>query len=69
MEPKVTLDVEFCRRHFSALAGDWVFMENAGGTFVPEQVIERTIHFMAACQVQPGADYPASALGTERIAA
>ena len=65
--PETTLDVAFCRRFFPALAGDWVFMENAGGTFVPEQVIERAIHFMATCQVQPGAAYPASAGATERI--
>ena len=65
--PETTLDVAFCRRFFPALAGDWVFMENAGGTFVPEQVIERTIHFMATCQVQPGAAYPASAGASERI--
>ena len=64
---ETTLDVAFCRRFFPALAGDWVFMENAGGTFVPEQVIERAIHFMATCQVQPDAAYPASAGATERI--
>ncbi len=69
MAPKTTLDVEFCRRYFPAINGDWVFMENAGGTFVPQQVIERAGRFMATCQVQPDAGYPASASATEHIAA
>ena len=68
MTSEATLDVEFCRRHFPALNGEWVFMENAGGTLVPQQVIDRTAHFMANCQVQPGEGYEASTLGAERIA-
>ena len=68
MTSEATLDVEFCRRHFPALNGEWVFMENAGGTLVPQQVIDRTAHFMANCQVQPGKGYEASTLAAERIA-
>jgi len=67
MTSEATLDVEFCRQHFPALGGDWVYMENAGGTLVPRQVIDRTAHFMANCQVQPGEGYEASILATERI--
>ncbi len=67
MAPKAALDVAFCRRHFPAIDGDWVFMENAGGTFVPKQVIERTQHYITNCQVQPGAAYPASASAAEHI--
>lgn len=54
------LDVDFCRSHFPELAGDWVFMENAGGTLVPRQVIDRLNHYASHCQVQPGEGYPAS---------
>ena len=68
MTSEATLDVEFCRRHFPALNGEWVFMENAGGTLVPQQVVDRTAHFMANCQVQPGEGYEASDLAAERIA-
>jgi cysteine desulfurase family protein (TIGR01976 family) len=68
MTSETTLDVEFCRQHFPALSGEWVFMENAGGTLVPQQVIDRTAHFMTNCQVQPGEGYEASTLGAERIA-
>ncbi len=63
MAAKLSLDVAFCRRHFSAIDGDWVFMENAGGTFVPEQVIARADGYLTDYQVQPGAAYPASASG------
>ena len=62
------LDVEFCRGHFPALGGEWVFLENAGGTLVPEQVIERLSQFTSRCQVQPGEGYPASDQGAARIA-
>jgi len=62
------LDVGFCRRHFPALASGWVFMENAGGTLVPQPVIDRAAHFMTHCQVQPGEGYPPSTEAAERIA-
>ena len=62
------LDVAFCRGHFPALGGDWVFLENAGGTLVPDQVIARLKQFTSDCQVQPGEGYPASDRGAARIA-
>lgn len=60
MSSHSTLDVEFCRSHFPELSGEWIFMENAGGTLVPRQVIDRLAHYAAHCQVQPGEGYPAS---------
>ena len=63
-----TLDVEFCRSHFEALAGGWVFMENAGGTLVPRQVTERLAEFTTNCQVQPGEGYEASDAAQARVA-
>ena len=68
MTADTSLDVEFCRSHFPALGNAWVFLENAGGTLVPQQVIDRITHFMTHCQVQPGEGYPASMLGAGRIA-
>ena len=61
------LDTEFCRSHFPALAGDWVFLENAGGTLVPRQVTDRLTDFTANCQVQPGEGYEASELAATRV--
>jgi len=68
MSDRSTLDVAFCRSHFPLLASGWVFMENAGGTLVPQSVIDRTAHYMTHCQVQPGEGYPPSTEGAERIA-
>jgi len=72
MEPDNALDVDFVRRQFPALASgpyaDWAFFENAGGTYVPGTVIERTRAYMTESQVQPGAGAAASALAGERIA-
>ena len=68
MAGNAELDVAFCRRQFPALDSGWVFMENAGGTLVPKQVIDRTVDFMTNCQVQPGEGYAPSAEGAERIA-
>jgi cysteine desulfurase family protein (TIGR01976 family) len=66
--PATSLDTAFCRHHFPALDGEWVFMENAGGTLVPGQVINRLDQFTSRHQVQPGEGYEASAIGAERIA-
>ena len=62
------LDVEFCRSHFPALDSGWAFLENAGGTLVPRQVVDRLVDFTTHCQVQPGEGYEASARGAELIA-
>ncbi|MFQ5936863.1 MAG: cysteine desulfurase-like protein [Acidiferrobacterales bacterium] len=67
MGDKRALDVDFVRSHFSGLNG-WAFLENAGGTLVPQSVIERIQAYMTETQVQPGSPYPASALAAERIA-
>ena len=69
MAADTRLDVDFCRSHFPALETGWVFLENAGGTLVPQQVIDRLGHFTAACQVQPGEGYPASEEGARMIEA
>ncbi|MDH3377614.1 MAG: cysteine desulfurase-like protein [Gammaproteobacteria bacterium] len=62
-----TLDVEFCRRHFLALGGSQIFFENAGGTLVPEQVIDRVRDYMTESQVQPAFSFKSSILAAERI--
>ncbi len=61
------LDVGFARRHFPALAGDWAFFENAGGTLVASQALKRIQTYMTDFQVQPGAPFPASARAAEMI--
>lgn len=48
------LDLDFVRSFFPALNDGWAFMENAGGSLVPQTVIDRTRDYMTECQVQPG---------------
>ena len=58
------LDLDFVRSQFPAfkdpLCKNWSFFENAGGSYVPKQVIERLNNFMISTKVQPYADYPMS---------
>lgn len=61
------LDTAFVRGQFPPLADDWVFVENAGGTYVPRQVIDRTHEYMSQTQVQPNWHFASSKLATERI--
>ena len=58
------LDIDFVRSQFPAfddpLCKDWSFFENAGGSYVPKQVIDRLSNFMISTKVQPYAEYPMS---------
>lgn len=49
-----SLDVEFCRQFFPPLANGWRYFENAGGSYVPEQVLAALNRFMREFQCQPG---------------
>jgi len=66
--PDTLLDLDFVRGLYPALCWDWAFFENAGGSYVPESVIDRVTDYMRETQVQPGADFAASAKAAERIA-
>lgn len=57
------LNIDFVRSQFPGLS-EWALFENAGGTLVPQSVIERVGAYMTDTQVQPGAEYEASALAT-----
>ena len=58
------LDIDFVRSQFPAfkdpMCKDWSFFENAGGSYVPQQVIEKLNKFMTSTKVQPYAEYPMS---------
>jgi cysteine desulfurase family protein (TIGR01976 family) len=58
------LDLDFVRSQFPAfkdpLCRNWSFFENAGGSYVPQQVIDRLNKFMISTKVQPYAEYPMS---------
>lgn len=64
----VDLDVGFARAQFPPLANGAAFLENAGGTYVPRQVIDRVTRYMTEIQVQPAYGFAASAEASRLIA-
>ena len=56
-----TLDIEFVRDQFPAFShadtSDWAHLENAGGSYVPRQVITILDRFFTATKVQPYWDF------------
>ena len=67
----IQLDLNFVRSQFPAfndpLCKDWSFFENAGGSYVPINVIDRLTKFMTSTKVQPYADYPMSKIAGENM--
>lgn len=51
------LDLDFVRNQFPAFqlpeSKDWAFFENAGGSYVPQQVLARLDRFFREHKVQP----------------
>ena len=67
----INLDINFIRSQFPAfedpLCKDWSFFENAGGSYVPHNVIKKLTDFMTSTKVQPYANYPMSKLAGEQM--
>lgn len=63
------LDVDFVRRQFPPLANGWIMLENAGGSYVPQSVIDRLASYMRELQIQPAWDFGPAAEAQRRIAA
>ena len=65
------LDLDFVRSQFPAfkdpLCKDWSFFENAGGSYVPQQVIDKLNQFMISTKVQPYAEYPMSKIAGDNM--
>ncbi len=65
------LDIDFVRSNFPAFQDknckNWSFFENAGGSYVPRQVIEELNKFMTSTKVQPYADYHMSKVAGENM--
>jgi selenocysteine lyase/cysteine desulfurase len=65
------LDIDFIRSQFPAfrepsLAG-WAFFENAGGSYMCQQVIDRLLTYYTQTKVQPYYPYPASTEAGKRM--
>ena len=67
----ISLDVEFVRSQFPAfgnsLVSKWSFFENAGGSYVPQKVINHLNNFMVETKVQPYASYDMSKIAGENM--
>ncbi len=67
----IKLDIDYVRSQFPAfkdpLSKDWSFFENAGGSYVPKNVIDKLTEFMTATKVQPYAEYPMSRIAGENM--
>ena len=67
----VSLDIDYVRAQFPAfsdpLSAKWSFFENAGGSYVPHNVIEHLNHFMTSTKVQPYAEFDTSAIAGDNM--
>lgn len=62
------LNLDKVRPYFPALAGDWTFFDNAGGSQSLKKVVDRISEFLLTSDVQLGASYGISQLAGERVA-
>ena len=60
----ISLDIDYVRSQFPAfkdpLSSKWSFFENAGGSYVPQNVVDHLNNFMISTKVQPYASYDMS---------
>ncbi|MEH2303495.1 cysteine desulfurase-like protein [Nostoc sp.] len=62
------LNLDKVRQYFPALAGEWTFFDNAGGSQTLKKVVDRISEFLLSSDVQLGASYAVSELAGERLA-
>ncbi|TVP56514.1 MAG: cysteine desulfurase-like protein [Nodularia sp. (in: Bacteria)] len=62
------LNIDKVRPYFPALAGNWTFFDNAGGSQTLKKVVDRISEFLLTTNVQLGASYEISQLAGERVA-
>ena len=69
----MTLDLSFVRSQYPVFQNPetarWAFFENAGGSYVPYQVIDRLNHFFKFTKVQPYGLYAPSVEAGEAMEA
>lgn len=67
----ISLDVEYVKDQFPAfkdpLSSKWSFFENAGGSYVPHNVIKHLNKFMTSTKVQPYAEFDISKIAGENM--
>ena len=67
----ISLDINYVKDQFPAfkdpLSSKWTFFENAGGSYVPHNVITHLNNFMTSTKVQPYADFDISKIAGDRM--
>ncbi|MEP7012592.1 MAG: cysteine desulfurase-like protein [Acidobacteriota bacterium] len=66
---RLALDLDFVRGSFPALLGDWVYLDNAGGSQTLATVADRVRDYLLTTNVQLGATYEPSRRAAARVAA
>ncbi|MEH2088254.1 cysteine desulfurase-like protein [Nostoc sp.] len=61
------LNLDKVRQYFPALAGEWTFFDNAGGSQTLKKVVDKISEFLLSSNVQLGASYGVSQLAGERL--
>ena len=66
-----SLDLEYVKAQFPAfndpLSSKWTFFENAGGSYVPHNVISHLNNFMTSTKVQPYAEFETSKIAGKNM--
>ena len=67
----ISLDVDYVKAQFPAfndpLSSKWTFFENAGGSYVPHNVISHLNKFMTSTKVQPYAEFETSSIAGKNM--
>ena len=71
IKKNISLDVDYVKVQFPAfkdpLSSKWAFFENAGGSYVPHNVIKHLNNFMTSTKVQPYAEFDISAIAGKNM--
>ena len=67
MENLPDLKLDYIRSFFPSLAGEWVFMDNAGGSQTLKLVADRIADYLLHSNVQHGASYQVSQKAQQRV--
>lgn len=63
----MTFDLDFVRAQFPALAGQWTFFDNAGGSQILKRSVDRIAEFLLTRNVQTGGTYEISVKARQAV--
>ena len=67
----ISIDIDYVKAQFPAFkdpfSSKWSFFENAGGSYVPHNVIKHLNDFMTSTKVQPYAEFDTSAIAGNKM--